>query len=542
MIHLPERPFSTEDFSLRGGGIDFLGLRWVNLTMVGQHLIPELNNVTTDMGTFFLGAWIPWKFRQLCSDARDYTEKNYRLFREKAEVAMSLTFRDDLGIARVHGQVRNRIGITQACSLPSQLTFRGAKRTEQNSLYAAAIYGPALRALGLIKTYHSQAREGARAVNIPIPPDDPDVVQILRGVDASLRKAPNSRLLASLDAPDFTRKDIWKLAEAGLDPARYRAPEHAALKACFRRKLLPESPNDPGHARTLTTRLVLATLRQHPRLAAQEMRDAWYTGMFEDGSRLRLPDSPIAEHCKRWSCFMARQYQRHAIELFLWCFEDAIGHGCRSIEDVLAYWTDRSKTAGVRIEGVFQKVADTCAGSLRRSDETATSQAWNDKVHAGHRRFEYIHEPQGDAALAYGLNLLAGWHWRMLVREQDATVRHLLSLGGPDRMSMSWFLEWLRRRAKQPIQAFLKDVFSSLIFAQHMRIALARFDGTTQRLRFLIGDGGIEPTVSARADLGERPLPWMPDRLDALIALLCDCDVLAEKDDTIRLGPQADTV
>lgn len=71
MKELPEKPFTTADFSLRGGGIDFLGLRWVSLTIVGRDLIPELNNVTADMGTFFLGGWIPWKFQQLCAGGRD---------------------------------------------------------------------------------------------------------------------------------------------------------------------------------------------------------------------------------------------------------------------------------------------------------------------------------------------------------------------------------------------------------------------------------------------------------------------------------------
>ena len=56
---LPNKPFATEDFSLPGGGIDFLGLRWVSLTILGQYLVPELNNRTSDIGMFCLGTWIP---------------------------------------------------------------------------------------------------------------------------------------------------------------------------------------------------------------------------------------------------------------------------------------------------------------------------------------------------------------------------------------------------------------------------------------------------------------------------------------------------
>jgi hypothetical protein len=543
MIELPDTPFTTEDFSLRGGGIDFLGLRWVNLTIVGRYLIPELNNVTEDMGTFFLGGWIPWKFQQICSGGEDYTEKNYKAFREKVEVALSLTLRDELGIARDCGKVRNRVGITQKNRLPGKLSFKDAKRTEQNSLYAAAIYGPSLHALGLIKAYHSQAKDGAKFLDIPISGDDDDVVEIMKGVDASLKQTSSYKLLASLDSPEFRAKDICKLGAEGLDPARYRDAAYAPLKACFRRKLLPTQPgDDPGYARTLTTRLVLATLSQRNRLSTDEIRNAWYTGMFDDGKLLRIKDHNLADHCRRWSCFMARQYQRYAIELLLWCFEDAIKQGNRSIEDIVEYWERRSKSAGVRFNVTFESFAHECAGRLLKKDEIATSQAWNEKVHGGDESFEYVEEPRDDKAVINALRMLAGWYWRMLVRQQEGKTKNLMSLGGADRMSMSWFLQWITERRKVQIHALLKDIFSSLIFAQHMRIALARFDGTAQRLRFLIGDDGIESTISARNDLGERDLPWMPDRLDTLAGLLCDCDVLAEKDGTLRLGPAANEV
>ena len=45
-------------------------------------------------------------------------------------------------------------------------------------------------------------------------------------------------------------------------------------------------------------------------------------------------------------------YQRYAIELFPWCFEDAISHGNRSVEDVVTYWTQRTKDAGLQLRTV----------------------------------------------------------------------------------------------------------------------------------------------------------------------------------------------
>lgn len=539
MKDLPARPFTTEDFSLRGGGIDFLGLRWVNLTIVGRDLIPELNNVTEDMGTFFLGAWIPWKFHQLCAGPQDYTEKNYQAFREKVEVALSLTLRDELEISRDCGLVRNRVGVTQRNPLPGKLNFKDAKRTEQNSLYAAAIYGPSLHALGLIKTYHSEAKAGAKSLEIPIPGDDPDVLTIVRGVDANLKKASAYTSLASLDAPIFKPREISQLATAGLDPARYRDSAYVSLKASFRKKLLPTSPEDPGYARTLTTRLILATLKQRDRLTTDEIRDAWYTGMFADGRPLQMKESELADHVQRWSCFMARQYQRYAIELLLWCFEDAVKNGNRSVEAVIEYWEFRSRSAALKYDRSFESFAREFAGPLLKKDVMETSCAWNKKIHGGYKRFEFVDEPCDDYAIIYALRMIAGWYFRMLVRQDDAKTKSLMTLGGADRMSMAWFLQWLSERKQLKLRDLLKEIFSSLIFAQHMRIALARFDGTAQRLRFLMGDGGIEPTVSARADLGERSLPMMPDRMDTLAGLLCDCDILTLKDETYRPGHAA---
>jgi len=540
MKGLPNSPFLTDDFSLKGGGIDFLGLRWVGLTIVGRDLVPEINNVTSDMGTFFLGAWIPWKFRQLCSGSKAYTEKNYKAFREKVEVALSLTLREECGLSRTDGLVRNRIGITQQSSLPAKLSFKGAKRTVKNSLFAAAIYGPSLRALGFIKTYHSQARDGRESLDIPIPGDDDDVVQIVEGVDRSLKGTTSFQLLGSLDFPVFDWQNIRKLGERGLDPARYRGSEFKALKAHFRRRLLPKDSDDPGYFRTLTTRLILATVDHRSGLSSPEIRRIWFTGRFGDGRQLRLKESELLGQQQRWSCFLARQHQRYAIELFLWCFEDALKMGMRSVDDIVANWIDRSARAGSKLDGSFRKTLKDCAGSMWSSDDATTSLAWNKEVHGEHDQFEYVDEPQNEEAISHGLRMLAGWFWRMLSRQGDPKTKELMDLGGSDRMSMSWFLNWLSERRDLPIREFLKDIFSDLIFAQHMRIALARFDGSAQRLRFLLGDSGIEPTISARADLGELGLPWMPDRLDTLVGLLCDCDVLErEEDGVLKLGPRA---
>ena len=218
MKALQNQPFTTADFSLQGGGIDFLGLRWVSLTIVGRDLVPELNNVTQDMGIFCLGAWIPWKFRQLCRTEKDYTEARYKVFREKVEVALSMTFRDEANLPRPVGAVRRQLGSTQKVSEPQRLSFKAAQRGDQNSMYAAANYGPALQALGLIKTYRSRAEQGA-SLRIPIVNDDRETTAIVLQVDEALKSVRQYELLNSLETQTVDWNAIHHLGVAGLDPA-----------------------------------------------------------------------------------------------------------------------------------------------------------------------------------------------------------------------------------------------------------------------------------------------------------------------------------
>ena len=122
--------------------------------------------------------------------------------------------------------------------------------------------------------------------------------------------------------------------------------------------------------------------------------------------------------------------------------------------------------------------------------------------------------------------------------------RPLFSLGGEDRISASWFHNWLKARLEWPLEKLVKDVFEQLVFAQHIRIALSRFDGQNQRLRFVLGDGGIVPTRSAIEKLAGDQLPgWTADRLRAFTRLLCDVGVLEEDEKgRFSLGETAEEI
>lgn len=532
-------PFLTDNFSMRGGGIDFLGLRYVSLRMVGENLIPELNNVTRDVGTFFLGTWLPWKFERI-TNQQTYTEENFQQIQERMEVALGLAMHEPHEVTKDYGTTRNRVGVTQKITLPTQLTFKNAGRTKQNSLYAPAIYGPSLRALHLVKSY-SVYGEKQKHLRITTACDDSGTDVIAQTVDRALKATSSYDRFIGLPPSNFTTSDIKELAEHGLDPSVFRSEEFADAWLCFQEKLLPDNPNDPGYGRTTTTRLVLCLLRQQEGLTSKQIRNSLYTGLLPTGEPVRIIDQELVTYRDYWALFMLRQYQRHPLETFLWCFEMALKDGCRSIDAILEYWLDRSPEVTLACE-TFGDIIKSTAGSCWSGDFKGCAEKWSKSVGGEHDDFEYVEDVKGDAAAQHCLRMLSGWFLRATTFVHQKGFETQIEMGGSDRMSIGWFYRWLDGRKQLPLRTFLKDIFSDLIFSQHIRVALSRFDGQAQRLRFLLADEGIAPTLSTK-DLAKRDIPYMPDRLDTLIELLSDIQVLQiGKEGKLYLGKRADSM
>lgn len=142
-IHSPDHPFFLPPRSGENNGVDFLGLRQVNLDMMAE-MIPSTNNVTDYIRPFSLMSWAFWKFYDLCASSglEEPSRGDIDRFREKIEVLFAWG-------ARLH-ETRGRIPGTGAAPPNSStdgqvpLTFKDWKRVESStSLIAALWYGPA---------------------------------------------------------------------------------------------------------------------------------------------------------------------------------------------------------------------------------------------------------------------------------------------------------------------------------------------------------------------------------------------------------------
>lgn len=87
-----------------------------------------------------------------------------------------------------------------------------------------------------------------------------------------------------------------------------------------------------------------------------------------------------------------------------------------------------------------------------------------------------------------------------------------MNMGGTDRIGICWFHDWLAGGDEHPVSRLLEEIFTQLIFVERLRMALGRFNGQVQRLRFFLGDEGIVQSDSA-ADLGQQPPSAMDEHV-----------------------------
>lgn len=525
----PAGPFTTADFGLAGSGIDFLGLRLVSFRLVSERLIPELNNATGDLGALWIATWIPWKFRQLAQRHEDFTNARYRRFRRAIEVALAWCDREQSPGSQRFGTVYRGVGTRQnrRITFPSPLTFEDVGRTDSTSLFAAPLYGPALRYLGL--HVDVWAAEGGAFSKIP-KVGDGVATRVAEWLDSALARTPQASAVLTLDPPAVNAGVLDALGRAGLHSGGARkAP--ASLKQAFIRELLdPET--SAGMARLRTTQLVLQTLDRAGESTTDELRDVWLTGRLTTGRELRLPKEEIRAHRRLWAIFQARQLQRFALELFLQLFEQALADDASSLDDI----TDHALAGWNAVPATFHRAVSTEGRAVATggSDIDACSDAWNRHVHPGHECFDWNADGDG---LDRAVRTLARWALRIRAWREWQPDHPEIAWGSADRVGALWLLRWLDARSRLPLRDLIRDLFGELIFAQHLRIALGRFEWQKQKLRFLLSDRGIVLTGAAR----KRPAPnpvVMSDRLEAFSSLLRDLDVLG-KDEEGRLLPGA---
>ena len=536
MSKVSDRPFLNQSFSPRGGGIDFLGMRAVNLRMLQDYLIPGINNATADFGTYCLAAWIPWKFSNLANTKDKFTYSKYQAFREAIEIAIAYSQRPESPANDRFGSPRTRIGVQQRFESGMPLRFEEVERTDATSLFAAPLYGPSLRYLKLISG-NAVAIDGT-STEIPMTASDVETLILVDAVETSLKNCPEHNKLDGFGVDEVTAESLDALGNHGLHPSFYRNVSPSIKQAFLQKFLVASMPGDGADRRRQTARLICETIKQYDFFNAAELRACWHTGLLPNGKQLELVDATMTQHRQLWALFQSRQLQRTFTELFLRCFEFALQSGAQSVPEAMKHWRERSPEefsidSYSSLEAFIREEAADVTGE---DTFEKISIAWQSKVHGEHVQYDEIPQGADDSELWRALRMMARWWIRSQLFFPASQNAEFLRMGDRGRMSMRWFSEWLTHRLSQPLSKVVEDIFAEAVFSQHIKVALSRFDGQVQRLRFTLGDAGIIPSSAAAKKLAQSPVR-MADRLLSFMGLLTDLQVIDQSEESpLKVG------
>jgi len=519
------KPQEAEDWVGRGpciipalavktGGVDFLGLRQVNLEMTG-YCIPGISNTTRYIRPFSLLSWIHWRFHaELAAAGRTkVTDAEQRAFQDKAEILFTWGHKVE-GLGGIPGT-----GSKPPPSLGGwvDMTFEAWDRRRDNTgLQAPVQYGPA------IKPVHGLGFLESAGASFFHP--TPEGEALAKALDSSLGKADAYKLLCSLDqrrARESDARDLLPRWQVG----------HATKREAeiFSRALYDSTSVDSLEIKGRRSAMITAILEvvrkaRHP-LATEEIRAGLVWNRVPKGGVVRLSGG-VARITRHWKVLQIRQAQRVAMEAMLAWFESALQGGANRLEAVharLRIDLENEKLSRGGVRTCAESLASLCSGLACESDYVEASATGDSRDLIGNTP-SVQNEASMDPATALSgaathlLKCIAWTRWLI----DDKELARDLKLGGADRVSLWHLHESYHRFSDRSLSDWIEDVMERWVIGQHLRVATMRFDGGTQRLRFGFGEAGLE-------FYAERPSKpnLTPDHLAAILSLMANSGMLA---------------
>jgi hypothetical protein len=502
------------------GGVDYLGLRQVNLDLTAD-CIPGINNVTSYIRPFAILSWIHWKFHALhvAQKKAEASEDDLHRFQDKVEVLF--TWGHQLGGLRGVPGLDSRCPPATGRGVELSFAAWGGRKRHNTSLQAPVQYGPALKTGDGLGLAEPVARGLLRVTTAG--------ESLARALDRRLTTSPSYGLLEKLDATHGSEADardlfrLWRVNAPTLEERRAFLP-------------LLYNPEEREGATAFGLRsamiyAILHLLRQARRpLTEEQIRCALAWTILPGGRSLEYRGN-VYSLLLRWRVLQIRQAQRSGLEALLaWLENRLLQERARTlpISALRSEWA-KALASEQLSDGGTRTCADTL-GAFRRG--TDSEEGYRLSCARGQTDLDLF--PLTDQVLTLGrdqpdrvlplavktLVAVANWtEWLEVNRDLHSDLGH----GGIDRISLTHFSAGFRRFADRPVGEWLTDIMERYVISQHMRVATYRFDGRAQRLRFALGENGLEfydekPTVPQ----------WTQDHLATLLSLLSDCGLISE--------------
>jgi hypothetical protein len=505
-------PFFLPPHDSGSRGVDYLGMREINLQMMDQ-LLPGLNNVATRIRPFALLAWTIWvyevhhKARGTAMSAREYAH-----FREKIEVLFIFSHRlAGIGVGGIAGADQRQ----EERSL-THLNFADMGRSSRTTLIEAVNYGPGLK--------------GDGGLHFAYPHEDVPNVFLVTEAGAALAQALDDRLrrrlseqqydfLVSMNEATIPTEEVELFARAW-DVEEPSAKE----RTVFFSRLYPEG--DTGteeQLRLATLDLILAVIRHKGKaINAHQLRRAM--------TMTKLPplNGAVEEARWRWRALQLRQAQRLAMEVLFGAVERCIWqqdlHTTSQFATAMAQAIAIAKPDWNHDTAIADRLAyfGACGGSSRTLFGKGLSEPQCDLVT---RSVELARGVQNyfldDEVIANAVDVL------LLVAVH---TEHFLQTGAPAqyvkhaavwRLPLTWWASTARAHGAAPLTQFLEHLIETGLVSQHLGVAASRSTAEASRMRLSIEDVGIASLLTG----GDQC--WKPglarDRVETALALLAEC-------------------
>lgn len=506
MMFENDRPIFLAPLATMPGGVDYLGLRQVNLSLI-QGLMPGLNSNTNRIRPYALCCWIVYKFREL-KKGPNFSASEFTAYKEALEVLYVWSHKlrgDAMSLPGVRSEPPGTRG-------PQLLSFAAWHRVP--SFFDPVEFGPSLKAelgMGFLEAepdYYRLTRAG-EALAIAF--------------DHVLKKHSAYGRLANLSLNQATAKfarDLYPIWSRGKASAKERS--------IFRRALYdPEAVGDesPIGLRSRTINLVLNALAALPNGGStEEIRASMATGFTPKRRPIPFPRELLATH-QRWGVLQVRQAFRLGLEsLFGWMEHQLLSGRAHSTESIAGLMTDRVQVR-LKHDG-FESLAQMFASMEEASNTKGLWQAGcqNQSLNL----FERIVEAQ--SALADDIDAVPFAAWRILLLTSALTLElaakgtpiHWLARGQVLRVSLLHWAEFIKKRIDEGDKLICQQVVETYLVSQHLRVATIRRQEGRQKLRIALEDEGL-------VSLLPRGKDWRPrvtsDRLSPLLELLVYSDV-----------------
>lgn len=525
-----DTPFFVSPHKKESEGVDFLGLRALNLTMMGR-LIPGINNVVSMIRPFTLMSWVAWRFVQGVGSrpAQVVSTAEFETFKQKVETVYAFS-------QVAAGDAQGLPGRQQRPPAGKVIRFQFGAFQRTGSILDAALYGPAIKELSGLSflEQHSDARFYVVT---------PAGKKLALALDARLRRhlrpeqyefiSSLTQVEARRDLIDDNFPKAWGLSHPSKD-------EQLAFRENFFVPHKIGSASAEGRRSTLLV-YVLELLREHPQgLPVPEVRRL-LACRYPKALARHAAHRTFAHMQRYWQLLQVRQAQRLGLEALFGWVERMLWQEATSVGE-LVIWALKSlkmepgspddarflaaqmqqlRAAGNNVDALF-------AAALRAPEADLDLFLLSDELELAVRK-----RPDDVVRLALRLLLLAARYGELLNREE--ATRQEVDAGPKFRLPLGGWCAFVQKHESQPLSHVLQKVLGSFVVSQHLGVAAARSSDEKSRMRLSIEDRGLTSVLSGPAK-ALKPRRTA-DRLPSAMALMAQCGLLRAQ--TVGTGRDA---